>query len=157
MDDVRRYYDERIEDEWGRLERHRTELAVTLRALSDYLPDPPASVLDVGGGPGRHSVELASRGYDVTLVDLSPGMVEFARGKARERSVRVTAVQGSATDLSRFPDAGFDTVLLMGPLYHLVEAADRQQAAREARRVLWPGGVIFGSFITRYAEIRDAA
>ena len=39
---VERYYDEHAHEEWERLERHRAELAVTLRALGEYLP-PAAS------------------------------------------------------------------------------------------------------------------
>ncbi len=157
MEDVRRYYDEQVEREWERLERHRTEYAVTFRALADYLPSPPSAVLDVGGGPGRYSVELAARGYRVTLLDLSPRSVEFACEKARERGVHLDAAQGTATDLSRFADGSFGAVLLMGPLYHLIDGADRQRAVREAWRVLAPGGVVFVSYITRYARLRDAA
>ena len=56
-----------------------------------------------------------------------------------------------ALDLSRFTDASFDLVLVMGPLYHLVEPSDRDRAIREALRVLAPGGLLFASFITRYA------
>jgi len=53
--------------------RHRTEFAVTMRALADHLPPPPARVLDCGGGPGRYAIELARQGYEVTLFDLSAG------------------------------------------------------------------------------------
>jgi ubiquinone/menaquinone biosynthesis C-methylase UbiE len=69
---IRRYTDKRTEQEWERLGRHRTEFAVTIRALAGHLPPPPARVLDCGGGPGRYAIELARRGYDVTLFDLSP-------------------------------------------------------------------------------------
>ena len=54
------------------MERHRTEFAVTLRALDEHLPPPPAHILDCGGGPGRYAIALAQRGYTVTLFDLSP-------------------------------------------------------------------------------------
>jgi len=46
------------------------------------LPEPPASVLDVGAGTGFLSLLLAGQGYDVTAVDLSPGMLGQLRGKA---------------------------------------------------------------------------
>jgi len=48
---VRAYYDRNTAVEWDRLERHRTEFVVTLRALRQFLP-PPADTPDVGGGPG---------------------------------------------------------------------------------------------------------
>lgn len=85
-------------------------------------------------------------GYTVTHLDLSAGVLELARRKARELGVELAElVQGNATDLGHFADQSFDTVLLMGPLYHLLEAREREQALHEARRVLRPGGPIFAS------------
>ena len=155
---VERYYDAGAQYEWERQDRNRTEFAVTWRALDDYLPKPPATILDVGGGPGRYSVELARRGNTVTLFDLAGNNLSFAQTKAAEAGVALAGcVQGNALDLSRFEDSGFDAVLLMGPLYHLLELDQRRTAVREARRVLKPGGVFFASFITRYAPLCDLA
>jgi S-adenosylmethionine-dependent methyltransferase len=155
---IRTLYDQQPEREWERMERHRTEFALTLRALAEYLPPPPARVLDCGSGPGRYAIELARQGYEVTLFDLSAGCLRLAEEKAAEAGVTLAAYeQGAATDLSRFPDDAFDAVLLMGPLYHLLEEAERQQALAEAHRVLKPGGFLFAAFISRYASIRWAA
>jgi hypothetical protein len=46
-------------------------------------------------------------------------------------------------------------VLLLGPLYHLTERADRLQALAEARRVLRPGGVVAAAAISRFASTCD--
>jgi S-adenosylmethionine-dependent methyltransferase len=153
-----RCYDRQPEREWRRLERHRTEFAVTMRALAERLPPPPAQVLDCGGGPGRYAIELAQRGYAVTLFDLSAGCLRLAREKAAGAGVTLAGCeQGTATDLSRFPDDAFDAVLLMGPLYHLLEEGERRRALVEARRVLKPGGLLFAALISRYASPRWAA
>src|SRR5690606_11227533 len=48
-----------------------------------------------------------------------------------------------------------DAVLLLGPLYHLTERAQRLAALREARRVVRPGGVIFAVGISRFASLLD--
>ncbi len=158
MSAVEQFYDERPQQEWDRLERHRTEFAVTLRALADYMPAPPARVLDAGGGPGRYAIELARQGYEVTLLDISRPVLDFARARAEEAGVSIAAyVQASAMDLTVFPDGSYDVVLLMGPLYHLLRPKDRRKCVQEAGRVLRPGGLIFASFITRYAPIRHAA
>lgn len=154
---VRTFYEANAEREAGRLDLHRTELAVTMRALVDHLPPAPARVIDVGGGPGRYALELAHRGYAVTLVDLSLRQVDLALNVARDESMALTGCEGDARDLSAFADASFDAVLLLGPLYHLFTEADRRQAVAEARRVLRPGGVVFAAALLRYAPIRWAA
>jgi S-adenosylmethionine-dependent methyltransferase len=156
--DQRRYYDLQPEREWARLERHRTEFAVTMRALVEHLPRPPARVLDCGGGPGRYAIELARRGYQVTLFDLSSACLKLAETKAAEAGVALAGYQqGTATDLARFPAESFDAVLLLGPLYHLLEEGERCQALAEAWRVLTPGGSLFAAFLARYAMLRYAA
>jgi SAM-dependent methyltransferase len=53
--------------------------------LLEHLPPPPAAVLDVGGGAGHQSFPLAQAGYDVTLLDSSPAMLD----KARQRLARL--------------------------------------------------------------------
>jgi ubiquinone/menaquinone biosynthesis C-methylase UbiE len=159
MSRIEQYYDEHTLNEWERVGvRHRTEFAVSMRAFADHLPKPPASVLDIGGGPGRYSIALAQQGYTVTLLDLSRANLDFARERACEAGVQlVDTLHGNALDLSAFPDASFDVVLLMGPLYHLIAEADRHTALREAGRVLKLGGVIACAFLMRYATAREAA
>jgi S-adenosylmethionine-dependent methyltransferase len=148
---VRMYYDRDPQHEWERAERHRTEFAITGKALEAYLPPPPARLLDCGGGPGRYAIALAQRGYSVTLFDLSPENLAYARQQAQTAGVALQACDlGNAVDLKRYPDGSFDAVLLMGPLYHLLELEQRQRALQEARRVLCPRGVLFAAFINRY-------
>ncbi len=155
---VESFYDNNAEREWARLESHRTEFAVTMRALSDYLPLPPAAILDVGSGPGRYSIALAQKGYAVTLLDLSPRELEFALSKAQEAGVELAGcMQGNALDLSLLSPDSYDAVLLMDPLYHLLTQEERQQAILQARGVLKKGGLLFAAFITRYAPLRYAA
>lgn len=159
MSHIQNFYDENVQNEWERLGiRHRTEFAVTLRALREFLPPAPARVIDIGGGPGRYSFSLADQGYGVTLVDLSEGNLAFARQKAAETDVCLEGIfHANALDLSAFQSASFDAVLLMGPLYHLWSYEERLAALREARRLLKPGGRIFATFISRFAAFRDAA
>jgi len=160
LEKVRTYYDRTVAQEWGRLDRHRTEFAVTMRAVTDalatHLPAPrPLRVLDAGGGPGRYSLALAEAGHEVTLLDLSPANVEHAREVSRGRLAGYHC--GSATDLAAFADETFHAVLLLGPLYHLLEETERLRAVSEALRVLVPGGLLFAAFINVFAPIRDSA
>jgi len=121
----------------------------TVELLGRVLPAPPARVLDVGGGTGIHARWLARDGYDVTLVDLMAAHVERAAGIA---GVHATVGEARSLDAA---DASFDVVLLLGPLYHLVEAEDRLLALREAVRVARPGAVVAAAAIGRYAGLLD--
>ena len=153
-DVVRHYYNENAEHEWARLETDRVEFAITMRALEEYLPPAPRRALDIGGGPGRYSIELARRGYAVTLADFSASELAIARTRADEAGVELQIAECDARDLSQFSDKSFDAVLMMGPLYHLLDAADRAKAIAEAMRVLVPGGRYFAAYITRTAVLR---
>lgn len=165
MNPVEGHYDRNAEREWERLERHRTEFAVTCRVLESFLPSPPGKILDIGGGPGRYALHLTRQGYHVTLIDLSQRCLDLALEKATAAGIYLPQpIRGDAVLL---PDrAGtheedftslFDAVLLMGPLYHLLRPEDRAAAVGEALRVLRPGGYLFAAFITRFAPLRDVA
>ena len=151
---VRAYYDARGESEWHRLDNPyegAVEQDLHRRAFEELLP-PEARVLDLGGGPGRWTIWLARRGHRVVLADLSPGLLEIARRELAEAGVEPEAVlEVDARDLSRFRPGEFDAVLALGPFYHLVAAADREIAAREAHRVLRPGGLLLATVMTRYS------
>ena len=158
MDPVQSFYDNNAQNEWDRLDRHRTEFAVTLRAFKEHFPSPPAEVLDIGGGPGRYSIALTKLGYRVTLFDLSMGCLQLAQTRARDAGLILAGcLRGTATDLGQFGEERFDVVLLMGPLYHLLDAKSRERAVKEARKVLRKNGLIFATFITRYAPVRWSA
>jgi ubiquinone/menaquinone biosynthesis C-methylase UbiE len=121
-----------------------------------FLPPPPASVLDIGGGPGRYAFWLASLGYRVQLLDVVPKHVRQAE-RAKARSPRGSPdgiTLGDARELP-YPSRAADAVLLMGPLYHLTRRADRRRSLSEARRVLKPGGVLLAVGITRFASVLD--
>jgi 2-polyprenyl-3-methyl-5-hydroxy-6-metoxy-1,4-benzoquinol methylase len=139
--------EDRIAGGFGRLELLRTQ-----EILRRHLPTPPAGILDVGGATGVHASWLAADGYRVHIVDLAPRHVEKAR--ADLGPLGVTAELGDARRLSA-ADASFDVVLVLGPLYHLVDRPDRVQALREARRVVRPGGIVAVAAINRFASLFD--
>ncbi|MCF3107080.1 class I SAM-dependent methyltransferase [Streptomyces roseoverticillatus] len=122
------------------------EMVRTQELLRRHLPDAPADVLDVGGGPGAHARWLAADGYRVHLVD------PVAKHVAQAAEAGCTAEAGDAREL-RAGDASYDVTLLLGPLYHLLERADRDRALSEARRVTRPGGLIAAAAISRYASL----
>ncbi len=131
----------------------RLEWARTWVLLQRHLPDPRATIVDVGAGPGAYAVPLALAGHDVHLIDAMPLHVAQARhaAAAAETTLATTEV-GDARELA-FPDASADAVLLLGPLYHLLEEAERAAALAEARRVLRPGGVLAAVAVSRFASL----
>ncbi|WP_043638865.1 class I SAM-dependent methyltransferase [Nonomuraea candida] len=130
--------------------RNRLEYWRTRDVLRRVLPPAPARVLDVGGGAGVHAEWLAAEGHDVELIDPVPLHVERAAALPGVR-----ARLGDARDLP-VPGGGADAVLLLGPLYHLPERADRVRALAEARRAVRPGGLVAAALISRYAGVLDS-
>jgi SAM-dependent methyltransferase len=140
----------------GRLEFERTQ-----EILLRHLPEPPATIADIGGGPGRYALWLAGLGYRVLHRDLVPLHVEQVRAALitdnAEAGAPVPSVESAVGDARSLDlgDASVDAVLLLGPLYHLTRRADRVQALREAGRVVRSGGMVFAAAISRWAARLD--
>lgn len=147
---VRNFYDENVQYEWERLDRNPFEFALTTAMMERHIR-PGDRVLDIGGGPGRYSLYFAGRGCDVTLLDLSENNVRFARQKAAEQGLRLTALAGDAREADKLAGGPFDHVFLMGPLYHLLEEAERIRAVEAALACLKPGGNLYASFILLFS------
>jgi SAM-dependent methyltransferase len=150
---VKEYYTGQVRKEWRRLARdayHRLEFETTLHFLEKYLP-PNGLILDAGGGPGRYTFELARRGYQVVLLDMTPANLEFARRqlkRARLPRGAVGLVEGTIVDLSQYKDGSFDAVICLGgPLSHVLDAGKRDCAISELIRVAKSGAPVFVSVI----------
>jgi SAM-dependent methyltransferase len=148
---MRAYYEQGKEQDRlvapkGALESERTKEIVRRR-----LPQAPAVVADVGGGPGHYALWLADLGYAVQHRDLIELHVEQL-GALAHPSIRSATGDARHLDL---PDSSVDAVLLLGPLYHLPERQDRIQTLEEARRVVRAGGPVFVAAISRWAPRLD--
>ena len=99
------------------------------------------TVLDLCGGQGRHSLELARRGFrHCTVLDYSETLLCHGRTLAEQSGCPVAFVQGDAC-ATGLPDGTFDHVLVMGnSLGYMPDTVDDLRIMREALRLMKPGG-----------------
>ncbi|CAM04781.1 methyltransferase family protein [Saccharopolyspora erythraea NRRL 2338] len=98
----------------------------------------PGRALDLGCGPGRNALHLASLGFEVDAVDLSPRAVAWGRERAREADV---AVRFHCADVftAELPSRRYDLVYDSGCLHHLPPHR-RVSYLELLDRLLVPGG-----------------
>lgn len=156
---VKEYYTENVCGEWRRLVKdayHKLEFDTTLHFLEKYLP-PQGFILDAGGGPGRYTLELAKRKYDVALLDATQANLDYAYRQVKRHHLQkqVTKfVPCSIADMSFFADQTFDAVLCSGgPLSHILNAEERKRAITELVRVAKPGAPILVSVMGRLSVL----
>jgi ubiquinone/menaquinone biosynthesis C-methylase UbiE len=151
--EMNNYYNSKSEKD--RLSETSLEKLRTQELILRHLPADSCSIADVGGAAGVYSFWLQEMGHEVHLVDVMPKHIDEAQLKAVELNLPLGSMTvGDARQLP-FADAAFDIVLLLGPLYHLIERADRVKALSEANRILKPGGIVIAVAISRYASMMD--
>lgn len=142
MNGLEEYYGKFCEDK-RLLSRHgQVEYRTSMKYIHKYLKEGDR-ILDVGAGTGRYSVALSQEGYQVDALEL----VKYNLGVLKAKKSTVKAVQGSALDLSRYPDGTFDLTLLFGPMYHLFTYEEKKKALSEAKRVTKVGGTILVAYV----------
>jgi SAM-dependent methyltransferase len=129
--------------------RHRDddEAATVIDLVAECAaPDPDARILDVGCGRGRHTLELARRGYDATGIDLSEESVQEARRQAATEGLDVSfAVQDMREP---YCDGCMDGVVnLFTTFGYFDDDAESQRAVRAMASALRPGGWIVQDFL----------
>ncbi len=120
--------------------------------LFDTCIQPGMAILDVGVGGGRTTTYLSRDASRYVAVDYSKEMI----GKCRSKFPDLEFMETDASDLSVFPDASFDAVVIaFNGLDYVVPKEKRWKCLRECRRVLRTGGVlIFSSHNPRAILIR---
>jgi SAM-dependent methyltransferase len=148
---MRAYYEQGKEQDRLAGAKGVLEFERSTEILQRRLPPAPATVADIGGGPGRYALWLSEQGYTVQHRDLMELHVEQLRASG---NLSIQARTGDARKVD-LPDSSVDAVLLLGPLYHLPDREDRIQALEEARRIIRDGGPIFVAAISRWAPRLD--
>lgn len=146
--DVRKYYNEHVEEEDRRLDNHPFEIPVTMHFIKRYLT-PGASVFDVACGTGRIAEILLNKGYFVGLNDLSDQNIELVKKRFGTHRNIFFIECSDALESNRWENKSWDGIFIMGPLYHLISLERRLQILKMAFDNLKPGGYLFSSFMTR--------
>lgn len=150
MENIKEVYDfynngaeiDRLERGLGIVEFYRSK-----EIISKYITE-KSTIYDIGGGIGKYSEWLAELGHDVTLIELAPTAVAYAKKNMKTPYI---AGVGDAREINK-PDESADVVLLMGPLYHLQNESDREKALKEAYRVLKKGGLLIAAGISKFSS-----
>lgn len=133
-------------DENSRLQpkRGQVEFLTTVHYIEKYLRK-GMRILEIGAGTGRYSHYFARKGFDVDAVELIAHNIELFKTNTMEGE-SVTIQQGDAIDLENVKSEKYDITLLLGPMYHLYNDADRKAAISEALRVTKKNGIVFAAY-----------
>lgn len=154
--DVRDHYDSAAALEWERLNNpySRVEFLSTVSMIDKYFSK-NGRVMDIGSGPGRYSLELLKRGYQVELLDLSKEELNLAETLIEKAGFEAEAYHCmSATELQDFNSSFYDNLLILGPMYHLHEEQDRLNVLNDAYRILKPGGTALLAYINTWGALK---
>ncbi|EJD44376.1 hypothetical protein AURDEDRAFT_166466 [Auricularia subglabra TFB-10046 SS5] len=164
--------------EKDRLHVHPIERELTLDTILTHLDLDTSSrklkIADIGGATGAYAFKLVdiaaaspAGAVELHLRDISTSLLALAQQEQNRRlqrtpqnsAVLASIAHGSALDPALFPEdvrGTFDAVMLLGPLYHLVQKSERVLALKNALQLLrGTSGVVFAAFVCRHAHLRD--
>lgn len=153
------YDDKRFKGLGGRIINRREKKNV-LNMLGDI---EGKKIIDLGAGTCRYSVEFASKGAEVTALDISDKMLEVGREKAEERGVEdnIEFVQGDAKNTD-YDDEEFDVATSLR-VFHVID--DAEALFREMKRLtndrilfdffnLWSKRIFYNKFLGMDSTLR---
>ena len=130
IDEVREYYDSNPEKEWNRMSGHYSDIEfnVVQKKISQHLKE-KSTILDLGCGSGRHSVELAKQGHKVVMVDISQNSLDFAVQRMKEEGLESQIIDVVCCPAEEYKNYHiiFDGVLAFGPFYHIIDEKRLEQ------------------------------
>lgn len=149
--DIAEHYDERYADS------NDTLFALDTRFIERYVP-PGGRLIDFGCGTGRHLAHFAAKGHNVTGLDLSKEMLRVCKFKLDSLGLKATLAHGDMAELFLYASSGinmgeprpplegnthyraYDVAICAFNSIELVNPRQRDQAIRNARMALKPGG-----------------
>jgi S-adenosylmethionine-dependent methyltransferase len=151
-EDVRKYYNEHVDEEDRRLDAHPFEMPVLLHFVSSYL-SPGDHIFDVACGTGRIARVMLNKGYFMGLNDLSDRNVELVKERMGSNRNILFIECSDALKSEGWKRQKWNAVFILGPLYHLISRERRLEVLRLAREHVKPGGYVFSAFMTRMGAL----
>lgn len=155
MNPVKEFYRD-ARKEWDRLDLPmcQIEFASTLALIDEQL-ESCGTIADIGGGPGRYTLELLRRGHRVTLFDLSPENIALAKAMIQNAGLQADRlIVGDARDLSALERHRFDAVLALGPLYHMTNRTERVAFLKRAKALLNSDGILIAAYLNAWGVMK---
>jgi len=105
--------------------------------------DKSASILDLCGGQGRHSLELSRRGYkNITVLDYSEYLIDLGKERAREEGLNTVFIQGDARNTG-LPGQSFQFIIIMASSFgYFANEDENKKILNEVFRLLMPEGTL---------------
>lgn len=156
VNDVEQYYDDNFELEWDRLNNPYSvvEFNSTMYIIDKYFPK-TGSICDIGCGPGRYSIELLKKGYKVTLFELSVKELKLAEERINNLNLKAEAyICENALNLHLLESESYDAILLMGPMYHVLDESQRQSILSETYRILKKDGIAIIAYLNSWGILK---
>lgn len=156
IDSLMMAYDAGVEDELIRLSvkpEGRAEFEVICSMLDKFI-SPNAVVYDIGAGPGRYAEYLLNKACRVAAIDISEKSLKAFKQRINGhfKENMLFSRQCCATQLQWLESHSADAILLMGPLYHLVDEDERKSTLAHCWRLLKPDGILFSVFMNILTE-----
>ncbi len=148
MDAPQSHFDELAEDYGEEIPEHVRARLVDrkIEVLSEWLASDGKGEhragLEVGCGHAWYAAEMARRGHQMTVCDLSEGQLREARKHLERQGVWAELSVGSASHLP-YASASFEFAYAINVLHHIAQPEDRTRAFAEMVRVLKPGGAFY--------------
>jgi SAM-dependent methyltransferase len=149
-------YDAGAKDEFQRLTTPDgiIEFSKVCSAIEKYTKS-GAVIYDIGCGPGRYTEYLIKKGFYVGCVDLSEKSLamfdERLQGTNNDKILFSKAC--CASELDWIDSESADTILLLGPMYHITNEIKRKSVISHCHRILKKGGYVISMFLSPYPTL----
>lgn len=146
---VKNAYDKAVLEEYKRLNSSNgnTEFEKVAQAIHRFV-SPQSTIFDIGCGPGKYVEYLLKNDFRVGCLDISKKSIQFLNRKIKNYHNKLLFSEvGCACDIELLGLGNADALLLLGPMYHLINPNSRKKALKNCHQVLRENGILITMFL----------